>query len=287
MAASRRERAVQQYQQTGGITFAGIGWGLGAGILSAFVFSILYVYATFYLPIMEASVFGAVILGVLTGLCTAKGASAGKADSRPAYLALGIVSGLFAVYFSWVLWVFAASGHKFLIFNPLTICRIAGAMLPHLAWEIHGKEIKGPALVLGWIAEAATITSIAAAVCRGNVKTFVGCPVCHARFRSATASRHYAIPVNLDEVTGRLRDFDFTCLSELTEVEIDKTDSFLTLEFYVCPACAAFGLLDLESLELITTTEGDVLSRRARPIDQVVIPSEKLEALLRTTSEIN
>ena len=92
---------MQQYQHTGGITVAGIVWGFSAGILSAFVLSIAYVYATFHLPIMEANLVGAVILGALVGECAAKGASTGKAQSRPAYLALGFVSGLCAVYFSW------------------------------------------------------------------------------------------------------------------------------------------------------------------------------------------
>jgi hypothetical protein len=269
---------MQQHQHTSGITFAGIVWGLVAGILGAFVLSILYVYTTFYLPIMETHLFGTVILGVLVGICAAKGASAGKAQSRPAYLALGIVCGLCAVYFSWAFWIFAMTEHQLLTFSPPAIYRIARAILPFLAWEIHGKEIKGPALVYGWIAEAATITSIAAAVCRGNMKTFICCPVCHARFRSAAASRYYAIPENVSEVTGRLHDFDFSCLSELTEVELDKTDSFLTLELYVCPSCSAFGLLHLESLEL-QTIGNDLISRRATLLDHVEIPSEKLQGL--------
>lgn len=277
---------MQQYQNTGGITLAGIGWGLGAGILGAFVLSIPYVYATFYLPIMEANFVGTVILGALVGMCAAKGASAGKAQSRPAYLALGFVCGLCAVYFSWAFWIFVVSQHQLLTFDPLAIYRIACAMLPFLAWEVHGTQIHGPALVCGWIAEAATIASTAAIVCRGSMKTFICCPFCQARFHSAAASRHYAIPENITEVTGRLRDFDFTCLSELTEVELDETDSFLTLDLYVCSKCSAFGLLHLESLEL-QMTDNDLLSRRTTLLDHVVIPPEKLQGLpLRTTSEV-
>jgi hypothetical protein len=269
---------MQQYQQTGGITLAGIGWGLTVGIASAFALSIAYVYATFFLPIMEAHLIGTVLLGVLVGIFAAKGATAGKAQSRAAYLVLGFMSGLCAVYFSWVFWIFAVSQHKLLIFDPLAIYRIARAMLPFLSWEIHGKPIKGPPLVCGWIAEAATITSIAAVVCRGSMKTFICCPVCRARFRSTSASCHYAIPENVTEVADRLREFDFTCLSELTEVDMDEADSFLTLDLYVCPTCSAFGLLDLESLELLTI-ENDVISRRATLLDHLLIPPEKLQGL--------
>ena len=269
---------MQQHQQTSGITLSGIVWGLAAGILGAFVLSILYVLTTDFLPLMETHLFGTVILGVLVGICAAKGASAGKAQSRPAYLALGIACGLCAVYFSWVFWIFIITKHQLLIFSPLAIYRIARALLPFLTWEIHGREIKGSILAYGWIAEAATITSIAAAVCKGNMKTFICCPVCHARFGSATASRHYAIPENVAEVAGRLQDFDFSCLSELTEVDMNKTDSFLTLELYVCPTCSAFGLLHLETLELETIGD-DLLSRRATLLDHVVIPSEKLQEL--------
>jgi hypothetical protein len=266
---------MQQNLHMGGITLMGIGWGLGAGILSAFVLSILYIYATFYLPLMEAHLIGTVILGVLVGICTAKGASAGKAQSRPAYLVLGLVSGLSAVYFSWVLWIFVISEHKFLTFNPLYLYRVGCAIFPFLSWEIHGKPIKGPPLVCGWIAEAATIIGIATAVCRGNMKTFICCPVCQARFRSRAVSRHYAIPENVSEVADRLRDFDFTCLSDLTEVDMDEADSFLTLDIYVCPACSAFGYLDLESLELCVIDD-DLLSRSVTLLDHLEIPAEKL-----------
>jgi hypothetical protein len=277
---------MQQYEQTGGITLAGIAWGLGAGILGAFVLSIPYVYATFYLPIMEANLVGTVILGALVGVCAAKGASAGKAQSRPAYLALGLVSGLSAVYFSWAFWIFVVSKHELLTFDPLAIYRIARAMLPFLAWEVHGKQVKGPALVCGWITEAAAISWIAAVVCRGSMKTFICCPVCQARFRSAPTSRHYVIPENVAEVTGRLRDFDFACLSELAEVKLDEADSFLTLDLYICPECSAFGLLHLESLEL-RTTDNELVSTRATLLDHLVIPPEKLHGLpLRAASKV-
>ena len=271
---------MQQYQYTSGITLPGIGWGLGASILGAFVLSIAYVCAIFYLPIMEARLVGSVILGALVGICAAKGASAGKVQSRPACLALGFLSGLCAVYFSWVFWIFAVSQYRLLTFSPLDIYQIASALLPFMAWEVHGKEVKGPALVFGWIAEAAAITSIATAVCRDsmNMKKFICCPFCQARFCSAAASRHYTIPENVTEVAGCLRNFDFTCLSDLTEVELDEADSFLTLDLYVCPKCSAFGLLHLESLEL-QTTDNDVISRRATLLDHLVIPPEKLQGL--------
>jgi hypothetical protein len=88
-------------------------------------------------------------------------------------------------------------------------------------------------------------------------------------------------------VTSRLRDFDFTCLSELTEVELYKADSFLSLDLYVCPKCSAFGLLDLESFEL-RTTDNDVTSTRVTLLDHLVIPPEKIRGLpLRTTSEVD
>lgn len=277
---------MQQCQQAGGITLAGIGWGLGAGVLGALVFSIPYVYATFYLPIMEANLVGAAILGALVGMCAAKGASAGKAQSRPAYLALGFVSGLCAVYFSWAFWIFIVSRHELLTFDPLTIYRVARAMLPFLAWEVHGKQITGSALVYGWIAEAAAVASIAAVVCRGSMKTFICCPVCQARFGPGPSSRHYAIPENIDEVADRLHNFDFTCLSELTEVNLDEADRFLTLDLYVCPKCSAFGFLHLESLELQTVDDG-LISTRVELLDHLVIPPEKIQGLpLRTGSEV-
>jgi uncharacterized protein YbaR (Trm112 family) len=278
---------MQQYQHTGGITLAGIVWGFGAGILGAFLFSIPYAYATFYLPVMETHLVGAAILGVLVGICAAKGASIGKAQSRPAYLALGFVSGLSAVYFSWAFWIFVVSGHKLLTFDPLAIHRIARGLLPFWAWEIHGKEIKGLTVVCGWIAEAAAIASIAAVICRGCMKTFICCPVCRTRFRSATASRHYVIPENISEVIDRLCDFDFTCLSDLTEVDMEESDDFLTLDLYLCPTCSGFGLLHLESLQL-QTIDNELISRRATLLDHVVIPPEKLHGLrLRATSEVS
>jgi hypothetical protein len=266
-------------QHTSATTLAGIGWGLGAGILSAFLFSIPYVYATYYVPVMEARLAGTVILGALVGICAGKGAAAGKVGSRPAYLILGFVSGLSAVYFSWVLWIFVVSHYRLLTFSPTTIYRIARGVLAFLTWNIHGKQIKGPPLVCGWIAEATIITSLATLVCRDGMKKFFCCPVCHARFRSAAGTRHYAIPENVGEVSARLRDFDFTCLSGLTEVEMDEADSYLTLELYVCPTCSSFGFLDLESLEL-WTSGNDVISRRATLLDHVVIPPDKLQGLL-------
>jgi hypothetical protein len=272
-----------QPKHSTGVTLAGIGLGLATGVLGALVLSIPYAYATFYMPILELKFIGVFVLGLLVGVCAGKGVTAGKTTSPTAYRVVGFLSGLFAVYFAWIFWIFACSKQKLLIVDPMSLYDAGRWLLRLQHWELHGKVVKGPVVALAWIAEAATIAFMAAIVCPSGMRSFIRCPFCHARFRSAAKLRYYEIPENVAEIRDRLRDFDFACLADLTEVNPNDTDSFLTLEISVCPACSSFGLLNLESLEL-GEVDGAVLSSRQTLIDGLPIPVEKISKLAPTTS---
>jgi hypothetical protein len=263
------------YKYSGKISPEGTVLGLITGCLAAAVLSVPYAYTTIFIPLVYFNVLATLGLGVAAGFCASWGARKCNMQNVFMYMAVGLVTGLCAVYFSWVYWVFVMSGHEWLVFSPLGLISVAQEVMVEGTWGMtSGGNITGLALAAIWVVEAVMIVGATIYMARKGLTSFICCPDCTVWFKDPTRTLSYEMPESISDLTDALKQLNFKALHDLTPVQPGETGALL-LEIYFCPACSKFGSFDLQRLEH-TVKNGKVETKKTMLIERQLLPKEGL-----------
>jgi len=234
--------ADRYYKHSGTVPPLAIVKALLLGILAAVPLAFVYAYIIVYLPIISVLTFLLTAgFGAMVGFAVGKVMHSGKVRNNTAALAAAIPVGLFALWISWVAWVYAVLhrgdspvevGVLDLVFSPAGLWKVIGLINDKGAWSLKGATPTGGILWAMWAGEAAIIVGCVLLVAH----TMVHDPFCEACDRWCEEHKSFAVvgPTHKDVLVPRLEQSDYGILTELAGPE---GDAYTQLDLHQCSQC--------------------------------------------------
>ena len=220
-----------------------------AGLAAAIPLSFVYGYLLVYSPVVGYVNFLFLLgLGYGLGKPIAVAARIGKCRSRPFLLATGVLTGAFALYLSWAVFVFALFSRYDETFSG-SLLQVAA---PEVLWElISGINADGWYTIAGitpsgillwgfWAVEAAVTVGFPAWLAGDAITDAVFCERCAAWCGDPKPLAFLAAPA--DEMTlSSLREGSIDALERLAAPE-GAMGTFLVVDARRCATCQTMGV---------------------------------------------
>lgn len=238
------------YRHSNKFTPQGLLAGIVAGVAAAIPLGFLYVYGIWSIP--EAKLRGLCPVGYGAAIGAACGLALVRGKVRNAKWA-GIASGaacLFALYFSWAVWIlhlmfpsYWILNPTWLVFQPQKMWKIILSVNAQGTWAMTGSQpMTGTGLWLVWACEAALLIGFGVLVGVALVKRQPFCENCQSW--CSERMRLYFAPVMAPmEIKKRVEAVDAGWLGKLARG--NKKLAFYALDLHTCGNCHALNTLSL------------------------------------------
>ncbi|MGJ8678310.1 MAG: CRISPR-associated protein Cas5 [Akkermansiaceae bacterium] len=256
------------------------------GILAVLVVSPiaagLYALAIFYCPFIYINFFLTLGLGFVVGGAVGKGVYIGKMRNPKVAGIMGILSGLFAVYAQWSVWIFIATGFTVLPILPQDILYVIQMIAEEGAWEIFGMAPTGIMLYLIWLIEAVAIVIISTLTAT-SISDGIFCEVCDRWVGEdeELSTRRFAYGDDekfLDSVIKGALAGDVLKLNSLTTAE-DGSNEYLLLEIFSCNSCEIVSFLSLCNVKISFNDQGEPQAAKDYIITKMLLKPDEIEFL--------
>ncbi len=275
------------YKSSGRIPIVGVVVTVAAGMACAAVLGCIYGAISFYNPFIYVNFLGALGVGFLPAIVITKVAYWGKIRNNPFLMVLGIITGLVALYFSWVgyLFVALASGGVFelsfmnaiyLIASPLGVWEIILGLAENGGWSMMGYTPTGIVLYLLWAVEAGIIIAVNSIGATGNEEPF--CEDCKV-WTEARDDTPLLQKQNRFELKENLEQENYKVLDEMLKEEADPTNCFSAI-FNICPHCKASSYLTVIHITIKVDEEGKLESNTTDVIKNLTVPHSLVETFI-------
>ncbi|MCA9070535.1 MAG: hypothetical protein KDA84_16500, partial [Planctomycetaceae bacterium] len=164
--------SIRYYQPSGAVPFAGTILMQLFGAISALVFGVIYAAVDKFVPFVFLTFFAVLFYGAGVGFAVSLGAKIGKVRNTGFVLLLGTATGVLAVYFAWVFYIYFDSKMNDLIWNPLEIFEHMRLFSNIGLWSIGSWTPTGFWLWSVWIFEAVFIVLLSLAISISNDTPF-------------------------------------------------------------------------------------------------------------------
>jgi hypothetical protein len=213
----------------------------------------IYAYILVYLPIIGVITFILTAgFGGIVGLAVGTLLHSGKVRNKAVAMAAGIPVALFALWMSWVAWVYALLhrgdaevGLLDLVLNPVALWKVILIINEKGSWSFKGSTPTGGLLWAMWALEAAIIGGLIVSVAEGMVSS----PFCEACDRWCEEHKGLALlgPTHKDALVPRLEQGDYAILGEL---QGPTGDAFTQLDLHQCSQCLGNAALTATAVTL-------------------------------------
>ena len=221
-----------------------------AGVIAAFVLSWVYAIAGHYSPFIYLNLvitgaFGWVLGKVVCAVLMKK-----RIDSPCAALLVGGITGLFAVWFSWLTYVWVITGYNFSAFadclaSPALLWELIGRIAESPVWALSSRSGRGgsePAIFYYavWFCELAVLVCLPAGLSLSFVKSNRLCARCRDWIKETGDTAAFLL--NSDTTTQTVEALNGGDISVLRGLlrrpqEGDEAMEWLEAKGYACPQC--------------------------------------------------
>lgn len=254
------------------------------GILGAAILSIVYAYATVYIPFVYLNFLITIGYGFAIGQLIILGAEAGKVRNLKMVLFFGIITAIFAEYFNWVSWIFAYTKTKVFVMAPTGIIKIMGILAKVGAWSIKDIVVKGGVLYFVWFMEAIVIMGIIIYHSYLTIKSMPFCENCNIWIKSKIRISMLQPIVDIKGFVNELERKDYSSLLKLERMK-SSDNTYTVVELLTCPSCRQQHLLNIKSVKITTTSKGKK-SESSQTIVENLIISEDLCSLIKDLGRV-
>ena len=239
-------------------------------VVAAPVVSVVYIYLSYYLPIVYLNILVTIGCGTVMGLLMGLAAGLGKVRNPVLVIVSTIAVMCLAKYVQWTVYiplVFSASyqvlgitfGERFLtsfylLTEPATVFELAGIINDIGAWGVGrgGAAVSGVSLLVVWIMEFVAMTGVACMVSKEKPK-FPFCEETKAWYGRIPNKVEAGIPENFEGMKTDIENGRYGELVRLAKTaQEDKNGGahLLSLLFYKPPSCEQPYYLQINQLRL-------------------------------------
>lgn len=270
------------YQHSGQFPLSSLIFTLGAGLMGAAVLAAAYSYLILYIPI------GGYISFLLTfGLAIALGWLLARAmrwanvRNKIIVTAMAVVIGLFAVYASWVVWLYAMLQRAGVVVSVLDIIAYPAASWELIlalndegAWSLSNFTPTGIVLWLIWLAEAVIIVGGTILFARRALAD----PFCEecSRWTTRTDAVARTATGDADQLVQSLERHDMGHFETLGPRD-EEQPVWLRADLHTCPTCRKFNTLSVSACAIKVDGKGNTSVEAKEFVRQLIISPEEAQ----------
>jgi hypothetical protein len=275
------------YRHSGKFPPAAVLKGLAAGLAASVPLAFVYAYAIVYIPIIGVVSFILTAgFAAIVGLATGALLHAGKVRNQPVAYATALPVGLFALWASWVVWVYALLhradsdvGLFEIAFSPVGLWKVINLINEKGAWNLKGFTPTGGFLWFLWGLEALLIVGIIVFVAGMMVDN----PFCEACDRWCEEHKSIAVrgPTTKEHLTEPLEQGNYAILNQLPAPD---AASYTRFDMHQCGQCQATTTLTATGVT-VTMKKGKEEQSESVLVRYLLVPPGDLGALQRVLAE--
>ncbi|TYQ16318.1 UNVERIFIED_CONTAM: hypothetical protein Cloal_2846 [Acetivibrio alkalicellulosi] len=263
----------QHYKHSGTLNLSSIFILLLLGTIGTLILSIIYSYAIHYIPLIALNVICTVFFGYFTGLIIGHSGKISKIRNNTVLIIYGIIFGLFAVYISWVVWLYELFQRQELIFNPVAILNIMQFLSIEGIWSTNSYTPTGFSIYVIWFVEAVIILCTTIYGAATFLKTNVFCEKCNAWVENKYILPNLNYTYNPTKLTNLIQQGQFSAISDL-RVQEPASNLYTSVELSKCSKCNDLYLLKVNTIKLILKSNGNVKRDETIIVENMIIDSE-------------
>jgi hypothetical protein len=249
------------------------------GAAAALLLGGLYAAANYYSPSVWLTGLAVLVFGAGVGFAVHLGAKIGKVRNPGFILLLGSATGLFAIYFAWVFYIFLfwkqQLGLPIWVWNPVQIYHNMALFAEEGIWAMESWTPKGWVLYAFWAAEALCVVLLAVAVSVANDTPY--CDYCNAWTKKEKDVASFALADPL-QLKGELEEERYEVLDTLHAQPADPGDCLKAL-IHACPQCEDSDYLTINHAQIVTDSDGNETTKETEVVKHLRIPRDLSEHL--------
>ena len=246
--------------------------------IGTLILSAIYSYAIHYIPLVFLNVICTIFFGYFTGIIIGISGKIAKIRNSTVLTVYGIIFGLFAVYSSWVIWLFELFQRQGWTFNPVTILHIMQFLSIEGVWSSGSFTPTGFLLYIIWFVEAAIIVGGCIYASSTYIKNDAFCEKCNAWVKDRHVLPNLNYTYNSNKLKNLLHQGQFSALSDL-KIQDPPNDSYTAVELSKCSNCDELYLLTVNIVEIIKKSDGNFKTHKTTVVQNMIIDSEIYESI--------
>jgi hypothetical protein len=284
-------RGFPRYRSSGAVPIGGLLLGLVAGLASAIVLSIVYAYATIYIPIVQIEFLASIAFGAAIGGAAAATMHALHVRAAAWVVAATALLGIFGWAFSWLPWMYVlfarvdAGVELAMLLDPFFVLGTIGEIYENGTWSMgrnSSEAVHGVMLGVVWLGEMALIVGSSIAVGLAMTKDRVYCESC-ARWCDLEDGFGAFDVAQTEALHAAL--IDRGDLAPLGAMPLSSSDErYLLLKVASCAGCRETNAVALEEVTISVDGRGHRQEARKTRVPFLVLRGHEL-AELRSRSE--
>ncbi len=265
------------YKHSGGIGLLGPVLMVLFGVIGVTILSVIYGYATHWIPFIYITFF--IVIGYAVGIggALALAAYLGKVRNTYVLFSGGLILGVFAVYAAWIFWIFAASRQAVFTLNPNHIYLIMNDIAKEGGWSIFKYTPTGIVLYAIWAVEAIIIIGVAIIFPCVIMADMPFCENCGKWIKGKYETPKLMSIGDKKLFVNHLEIGDFTPLTSLEKST--SFDDFTKASLTYCEDCTYNYFLTVKSIVMEEDSEGK-LEEKEKDVVTNLILSEKTFRML-------
>jgi len=267
------------YEESGKVPSVGAGIALVLGSLSAVILSVVYAYASNFIPIIYLNVLLTIGLGLGVGFSVGKGAEIGKIRNQTIVIILSVIAALIASYFAWVTTVYLWMGSQILLFNPLDLWGVIQIASEEGVWSLKGSTPTGGALYAVWGIETIIIIGGAAMSGLGTHPSQPFCESCDKWTKERELTNHLGHPEDFEAFVKALEAKNFDPLIVLRNADLGHP-VHLKVDLIDCPSCPKVHYLTITLIVTTVKDDGKVEAEKTILIENLSIDAKVHQDLM-------
>ncbi|MDQ3032838.1 MAG: hypothetical protein M3Y87_10500 [Myxococcota bacterium] len=272
-------RAFPRYRSSGAVPIGGLTLGIAAGAAAAIALSVMYAYATIYIPFVQIEFLITMGFGAAIGGATAATMDRLHVRARWVIVASAIALGLLGWAFSWLPWLYAMYDVELgVLVHPLFIASAIAEVYEVGTWSLgRGDAMTGVALGAVWLGEMLVIVGCSLAVGMALTKDRVFCERCE-RWCDLDEN-HRLFGMEHEDVLRRalMEDGDVTPLASIPI--LPATNHFLAMKLATCTQCQETHAIAVDEVAIVPDGRGHSQTKRKEKIPFLVLRGSELAEL--------
>lgn len=246
--------------------------------IGTLILSAIYSYAIHYIPLVFLNVICTIFFGYLTGVIVGISGKIAKIRNSTILTIFGIIFGLFAVYSSWVIWLFELFQRQEWVFNPVTILHIMQFLSIEGVWSSGSFTPTGFLLYIIWFVEAAIIVGGCIYASSTYIKNDAFCEKCNAWVNDKYKLFNLNYVCNSTKLKNLLHQGQFSALSDL-KIQNPPGDAYTTVELSKCSNCDELYLLKVNTVKIIRKSDDTFKTYKTAIVQNMIIDSEIYDSI--------
>ena len=256
--------ADRYYKPSGAVPLLGTILMQVFGTAAAFLLGGIYAAANYYSPHFILTGLAVLVFGAGVGFAINLGARIGKVRNPGFVMLLGTATGLLAVYFSWVFYIFLYwrnFGVPFAVWawDPVVIYHNLQEFADLGIWQMESWTPTGWVLYAFWAIEAAVVVLLSLAVSVANDAPY--CDHCNAWTTKDKDVASFAL-TDEEQLKNDLQEDRYEVLDALAGQPKDPRDC-LKAVIHSCPNCEDSDYLTINHTRIVTSDDSETTHETA------------------------